>query len=66
MPGVVKKLRISDQTLNMYYHLLAHSGFMLFVGGFMSFSRYLCLFAHSGVQYILCVCPCLVYLRLVF
>jgi hypothetical protein len=26
----------------------------LFVGGFMSFLRYLCLFAYSGVQHILC------------
>jgi hypothetical protein len=53
LPVVVKKLRISDQTLNMYYHLLAHSGFMLFVGRLMSYSRYLCLLANSGVQYYL-------------
>ena len=26
----------------------------LFVGGLMSYLRYLCLFAHSGVQHILC------------
>ena len=26
----------------------------LFVGGLLSYLRYLCLFAHSGVQYILC------------
>ena len=26
----------------------------LFVGGFMSYLRYLCLFAYNGVQHILC------------
>ena len=26
----------------------------MFVGGFMSYLRYLCLFAHSGIQHILC------------
>ena len=28
--------------------------FQLFVGGFMSYLCYLCLFAYSGIQYILC------------
>jgi len=27
--------------------------YLLFVGGLMSYLRYLCLFAHSGVQHIL-------------
>jgi len=27
---------------------------MQLIGGFMSYLRYLCLFAESGVQYILC------------
>jgi hypothetical protein len=26
----------------------------LFVGGLMSYLRYLCLFVHSGIQHILC------------
>jgi hypothetical protein len=30
----------------------------LFVGGLMSYLRYLCLFAYSGIQHILC---CLLY-----
>ena len=30
----------------------------LLVGGFMSYLRYLCLFAYSGVQYILCTLCC--------
>jgi hypothetical protein len=53
----------------------------LFLGGLMSYLRYLCLFAYSGVQHILCyvflrlVCPmlpvsldcfCYVFLRLVY
>ena len=36
----------------------------LFVEGIMSYLRYLCLFAHSGVQHILCFC--FVFLRLVY
>ena len=32
----------------------------------MSYLRYLCLFAHSGVQHILCCVFCVVFLRLVF
>jgi hypothetical protein len=32
----------------------------------MSYLRYLCLFTHSGVQYILCCVFCLVFLRLVY
>jgi hypothetical protein len=28
--------------------------YLLFVGGTMSYIRYLCLFVHSGVQHILC------------
>ena len=37
----------------------------LFVGGAMSYLRYLCLLAHSGVPHILCCCFCFVCLRLV-
>jgi len=37
----------------------------LFVGGLMSYLRYLCLFAYSDVQHILC-CVCFVFLRLVY
>jgi hypothetical protein len=38
----------------------------LFVGGIMSYLRYLCLFTHSGVQHILCCFLfCFVCLRLV-
>ena len=36
--------------------------FQLFVGGFMSYLRYLCLFAYSGVQHILCY----VFIRIVY
>ena len=36
----------------------------LFVGGLMSYLRYLCLFVYSGVQHILCFC--FVCLRLVY
>ena len=32
----------------------------------MSYLRYSCLFAHSGVQQILCCVFCFVYIRLVF
>ena len=32
----------------------AHVLFTLFVGGLMSYLRYLCLFTYSGVQHILC------------
>jgi len=47
----------------------------LFVGGLMSYLRYLCLFAHSGVQSILCcvfvlfvfiLCFCFVCFHLVY
>ena len=38
------------------------SSLQLFVGGFMFYLRYLCLFAYSGVQHILCC----VFLRLVY
>ena len=31
----------------------------------MSYLRYLCLLAHSGVQHILVLCFCVVFLRLV-
>ena len=31
-----------------------HIAQQLFAGGFMSYLRYLCLFAHSGVRLILC------------
>ena len=37
----------------------------LFVGGRMSYLRYLCLFTYSGVQHMLCCVFCFVYLRLV-
>jgi len=37
----------------------------LFVGGLVSYLRYLCLFAHSGVQHIL-LCFSFVILRLVY
>ena len=37
----------------------------LFVGGLLSYLRYLCLFAYSGVQHILCCVFCFVCLRLV-
>ena len=30
----------------------------LFVGGLMSYLRYLCLFAYSGIQHILCCVAC--------
>jgi hypothetical protein len=39
--------------------------FQLFVGGLMSYLHYLCLFAYSGAQYILC-CVFVLCLRLVF
>ena len=38
----------------------------LFVGGLISYLRYLCLLAHSGVQHILCCVFCFVSLRLVY
>ena len=38
----------------------------LFVGGFMSYLRYLCLFVHSGVQHILCCVFVFYCLRLVY
>jgi hypothetical protein len=38
----------------------------LFVGGRMSYLHYLCLFAYSGVQHILCCVMCCVFLRLVY
>jgi len=38
----------------------------LFVGGIVFYLRYLCLFACSGVQHILCCVFCLVFLRLVY
>jgi len=36
----------------------------LFVGGRMSYLRYLCLFAYSDVQHVLCFC--FIFLRLVY
>ena len=38
---------------------------LLFVGGLVSYLRYLCLFVHSGVQNIV-LCFCFVFLRLVY
>ena len=38
----------------------------LFVGGLISYLSYLCLFAYSGVQHILCCIFCFVFLRLVW
>ena len=39
----------------------------LFVGGFVSYLRYFCLFAHSGLQHILCcVFDLFFFLRLVY
>jgi len=37
----------------------------LFVGGLMTYLRYMCLFAYSDVPHILC-CVCIVFLRLVY
>ena len=37
----------------------------LFVGGLMSYLRYLCLFAYSGIQHILCCVVCCARVRLV-
>ena len=44
---------------NLYRNIFI---FQLFVGWLMSYLRYLCLFAHTGVQHILCC----VFLRLVY
>ena len=38
----------------------------LFAGGRMSYFRYLCWFAHSGVEHILCCVFAFVFLRLVY
>jgi hypothetical protein len=38
----------------------------LFVGGIMSYLRYLCLFAYSNAQHILCCVFCLIYFCLVY
>ena len=37
----------------------------LFVGGLMAYLHYLCLFAYSGIQNILCCVVCCLRLRLV-
>jgi hypothetical protein len=39
--------------------------FKLFVGRFMSYLRYLCLLAHSGVQNILC-CACVLFVFILY
>ena len=36
----------------------------LFVGGLMSYLRYLCLFAYSGIHHILCCVVCCARVRL--
>ena len=49
--------------------IVAHSvclNLQLFVAGLMSYLRYLCLLAYSGVQHILCCVFCFVCLPLVF
>jgi len=38
----------------MNHEYLVRLYLQLFVGWLMSYLRYLCLFAHSGVQHILC------------
>jgi hypothetical protein len=39
-------------SIAQYWHIIV--SMLLFVGGHMSYLRYLCLFAYSGVQHILC------------
>ena len=47
---------------DVYSFSMVFGYLQMFVGGLMSYLRYLCLFAHSGVKHILsCVFICLVY-----
>jgi hypothetical protein len=41
-------------TISAYKQCSVRLYLQLFVGGLMSYLRYLCLFAYSGVQHILC------------
>jgi hypothetical protein len=48
---------VMSVTISALIRCSVHLYFQLFVGGFISYLRYLCLFAHSGVQHIvLCFC----------
>jgi len=49
-------------TISPYLRCLVRLYFRLFVGGLMSYLHYLCLFAYSGVQHILCC----VFFRIVY
>ena len=45
---------VMSVTISAYKRCSVRPYLQLFVGGFMSYLRYLCLLAHSGVQHILC------------
>jgi hypothetical protein len=55
--------RIVENTSLKRYSVRLH--LLLFVGGRMSYLRYLCLFTYSGVQHIV-LCFCFVFLRIVY
>ena len=60
-------LRVEPATISAYRRCCIRLYLQLFVGGFISYLRHLCLFVHSGVQHILCygfVCLSLVFLLL--
>jgi ABC-type Co2+ transport system permease subunit len=56
---------VMSVTISLYKRCSVLLYLQLFVGGFISYLRYLCLFAHSGVQHIyvywvvflFCFCP---------
>jgi hypothetical protein len=53
----IKTCAAHNFTENSLFHnkmLFRFIGPQLFVGGIMSYLRYLCLFVHTGVQHILC------------
>ena len=56
---------VMSVTISSYKRCSVRLYLPLFVGWLMSYLRYLCLFANSGVQHILCCCCCFVSLRLV-
>jgi hypothetical protein len=53
-------------TISALKRCSVHLYLQLFVGVFMSYLRYPCLFAHSGVQHILCCVFVLFFIRVVY